>query len=312
MGVKGTYRNIGSSKPYAATVISAIQRRWKNVIKKREFDIVITPESRGGSSVLSEMIRYRDLIFLMVRRDFISNYKQTVLGPAWAIVQPMVSTIITAFVFGGLAGLSPSGIPVFLFYMIGQIFWNFFSSCLTGSSNTFLNHVNLLSKIYFPRFVMPITDGLSRLLSLLIQIILFIVFYIGYLISGAPLRLHWTAILIPLYIVHLAALGIGVGSILSAFTTKYRDTVFLMGYISTFWMYVTPIVYDISIIPDKYLFLYMMNPATPIINHIRYAVFNQGMLNWGYYFISLAVSAVILAAGYKVFNRVERTFVDTI
>ena len=282
------------------------------MIKKREFDIVITPESRGGSSVLAEMLRYKDLIFLMVRRDFVSGYKQTVLGPAWAVVQPVISTIITAFVFGGLAGLSPSGVPVFLFYMAGQVSWNFFSSCLTGSSNTFLSHAGLLSKIYFPRFVMPVTDGLSKLISLLIQIVLFTVFYVGYIISGAPLSVHWSIILMPLYILHLAALGVGVGSILSAFTTKYRDTVFLMGYLSTFWMYVTPIVYDISIIPDKYLMFYMLNPATPIINHIRYAVFNQGMLDWKYYLISLAVSALLLIAGYRVFNRVERTFVDTI
>ena len=282
------------------------------VDKNKEFDVVITPKNRGGRSVISELFRYKDLMYLMIRRDFISNYKQTILGPSWAIIQPVISTIITAFVFGGLAGLSPSGIPVFLFYMVGQICWGFFSNCLNGSSNTFITHASLLSKIYFPRFVMPVTEGLSKFVSLLIQIGLFIAFYIGYIISGTKLSVHWSIILMPFYIIHLAALGIGVGSILSAFTTKYHDTIFLLTYLTTFWMYVTPVVYDISIIPKKLLKFYMLNPATPIINHIRYAVFNQGMLNWGYYIISVIVTAILLIAGYKVFNKVERTFTDTI
>ena len=280
--------------------------------KKNEFDIVITPENRGGSSVISDILRYKDMMYLMVRRDIVANYKQTVLGPAWAIIQPIISTIITAFVFGGLAGLSPSGVPVFLFYMIGQVSWGFFSNCLNASSNVFINHAGLLSKVYFPRFVMPITSAISNCFSLLIQICLFTVFYIGYIISGAPIALHWSAILIPLYFVHLAAIGVGVGSIFSAFTTRYRDTVFLMGFFTTFWSYASPILYDVSIIPKHYLKIYLLNPVAPVINHLRYAVFSQGMLDWKYYFISLAISALLLVAGYKVFNRVERTFVDTI
>ena len=280
--------------------------------KNKEFDIVITPENRGGSSVISELFRYKDMMLLMLRRDIIANYKQTILGPTWAVIQPIVSAIITAFVFGGLAGLSPSGIPTFLFYMIGQVSWGFFSGSLNGSANVFLKHSGLLSKVYFPRFVMPITDVMSRCISLLIQLAIFAAFYIGFVISGAAIRPHWTIVLLPFYLAHLAVIGVGVGSILSAFTTKYRDTVFLIGYLTSFWSYLSPIVYDIGIVPERFLKIYLLNPVAPVINHIRYAVFSQGMLTWNYYFISLAVGILLLIAGYKVFNKTERTFIDTI
>ena len=192
-------------------------------MQQKGFDVNITPEDSEQDLSVSELWKYRDLIVLLVRRDFIANYKQTILGPAWAVVQPIMSTIVTAIVFGNLAKMSPVGIPIFLFYMSGQVLWTFFSSCLTQTANTFLANMNVMGKVYFPRFVAPVASTISNFVSLFIQIVLFICFYIWYVINGYPVSINITVCLIPLYLIHLALLALGVGAILSALTTKYRD-----------------------------------------------------------------------------------------
>ena len=281
-------------------------------MEPKDYDIIITPGSRDHRSSRRELWQYRDLVILLVRRDFVAGYKQTVLGPAWALVQPLISTLITALVFGGLAGLSPEGIPVFLFYMSGQVIWSFFSGCVETTSGTFINNAHIMGKVWFPRLVMPIAGCCSQLISFLIQAALFVLFYIGYVICGAPVRPGITALLIPAYLFQLMMLAMGTGALLSALTTKYRDTLFLISYGLTFWMYISPVVYDADIVPDKFRSLYMLNPAAPAIENIRYAVFGQGEFYLFYWLISAVITAVVFAAGVRVFDRVQRNFLDTI
>ncbi len=281
-------------------------------MNRQDFDVVITADDRGYRNVWKELWQYRNMVFQMIRRNFVANYKQTVLGPSWAIIQPVVSTIITAVVFGGLAGLSPDGIPMFLFYMSGQLTWGFFSGCLNNVSTTFVSNAGLMGKVYFPRFAMPIVGAGTNVISLVIQAAMFTVFYIFFVLRGAEISLHWSAALIPLYLLQLAILGMGVGAVLSAMTTKYRDTTFLISYGVTFWMYLTPVVYDIGIVPKTYMWLYMINPVSPVITHIRYALFQQGQLYWGYYFLSIGITIFFLIFGSRVFHKVERTFIDIV
>lgn len=277
-----------------------------------KFDVVVTPDSSGQGRRWKELWAYRSMIGQLVHRQFTANYKQTILGPAWAVIQPLVSTLITALVFGGLAGLSPEGIPMFLFYMSGQVVWNFFSACLGGVSGTFVNNAHIMGKVYFPRFAMPIAHIMGCGISLVIQSALFAGFYVYFVLTGSGIALHGSAALLPFYLLHLAVLGIGVGAILSAITIKYRDTQFLIGYGTMLWMYLSPVVYDIGIVPDRFLALYLLNPVTPVIQQMRYALFQQGAPCWGYYGISLVMTGILLVLGYRIFNRVERTFLDII
>ena len=259
-----------------------------------------------------ELWQYRDLVFLLVRRDFVSGYKQTVLGPAWAVVNPLIATFMTALVFGGLAGLSPEGIPVFLFYMSGQVIWAFFAACVSSASGTFVNNADLMGKAWFPRLAVPIAGCFSQLISFAIQAALFAAFYAGYVICGASLRPGITMLLMPVYILQLMLLALGCGALLSAMTTKYRDTLFLITYGLTFWMYISPVVYDTELVPERFMFLYMLNPVSPVMTNIRFALFGQGPFYCGYWLMSLAVTAALFALGVRVFDRVQRNFVDTI
>lgn len=280
--------------------------------RHEDFDVQILPRDRSSHVNVREIWEYRDLIFLLVRRDFVANYKQTVLGPAWAIVQPVLATLIYAAVFGDLAGLSPTGVPAFLFYMCSQVMWGYFSSCVTVTSSTFISNQALMSKVYFPRFVAPIASAISRSINLLIQTIMFALFCVAFTIMGNPPTPNLTVLLIPLYLLHLGLLALGVGALLSALTTKYRDIVILTTYAIQLWMYLTPVVYDISVIPEHLQFLYLLNPVSPILVQVRYALFSQGAPVWGPYLISVVVTGVLLVVGYRAFCWVERTFVDTI
>ena len=281
-------------------------------LEESHFDVVIKPPRGRLELDLHELWDYRDMLALLVRREFVANYKQSILGPAWAVVQPIISSLILAFTFGNLAGLSPSGIPTFLFYMAGQIAWQFFSGCITSTSKTYINNLALMSKVYFPRFVVPLASVLSQLLSLGIKCVLFFIFYLGYKLAGADIAPDPTLALIPLYLLHIGILGLGAGALLSSFTTKYRDVMIIVDYGITLWMYLTPILYDYATIPASALDIYLLNPLTPIFIHIQSALFGGGMFYWGHYLISLCISIALLIIGYRVFNRTARTFVDTI
>ncbi len=278
---------------------------------EQKFTTVIVPKSKWLDFHLKEVWKYRDLVLLFVKRNFVSQYKQTILGPLWAIIQPLLTTVVFTVVFGRLAGLAAEGVPSFLFFMSGNIAWAYFSNCLTQTANTFTGNAGILGKVYFPRIVMPISTVLTNLISFAIQFVMFLVFLAVYWAKGA---VHPTlyALMTPLLLLEMAMLSLGVGIIISSLTTKYRDLRMLVGFGVQLWMYGTPVAYDIGIIPQKFMGIYMLNPMTPIINTFRTALLGLGSFDLVYYLISWGVTLVILFFGLLLFNRVEKTFMDTV
>ena len=288
-------------------------------MEKKQFKYTITGEHRLLDLHLRETFHYRDLIFLFVKRDFIAYYKQTVLGPLWAIIQPLLTTIVFTVIFGNLAKLTTADapgdyvIPGFLFYMSGNICWAFFSSTVEATSNTFLKNRKTMGKVYYPRLVSPIATACSNLISFVIQLGLFLILWIiTFFQGGSSIRLSAAWFLIPLLVLQLLILSVGCGIIISAATTKYRDLAMLVGFGLHLWQYASPIAYGLHLIPDHLLGLYMMNPVTPIITTFRYAVFGFGYFNWIYYIISWGVCLIVFFLGLILFSRIERTFLDTI
>lgn len=277
-----------------------------------QFSTVITSKRSWFDLNLKELWRYRDLIALFVRRTFVSQYKQTILGPAWAIIQPLLTTVVMTVVFGNIAGLAPSGVPSFAFYLCGSIAWTYFSTCLTTTASTFTANSAILGKVYFPRLVMPVSSVISQLISFAIQFAFFLMFLLYYWIAGENVHPNLLVLMLPVLLAHMALLSLGVGVIISALTTKYRDLAMVVGFGVQLWMYATPVAYDIAVIPEKYLSLYMLNPITPVITMFRYAFLGVGDPHWGAYGISCAVTAVVLLVGIMLFNRVEKTFMDTV
>ncbi|MCI5575153.1 MAG: ABC transporter permease [Clostridiales bacterium] len=278
----------------------------------QEYKTVIKPKRAWFDLNLKELFRYRDLIMLFVRRTFVSQYKQTILGPAWAVIQPLLTTVVLTVVFGNIAGLAPSGVPTFAFYLCGSVAWTYFSSCLTSTSTTFTANAAIMGKVYFPRLVMPVSSVISQLISFAIQFCFFLIFWVYYIISGANIHPNAYIVMTPLFLLHLAMLSLGVGIVISAMTTKYRDLAMVVGFGVQLWMYATPVAYDISVIPDKFLSLYMLNPVTPIITMFRYAYLGVGEPCMPFYAISFAVTLAVLFIGILMFNRVEKTFMDTV
>lgn len=278
---------------------------------EQKFTTVIVPKNGWFDFHLRELVRYRDLIVLFVKRNFVSRYKQTVLGPAWALIQPLLMTVVFTVVFGRLAGLAADGVPSFLFFMSGNIAWGYFSGCLTSTASTFTGNAAIFGKVYFPRLVSPIATVLTNLISFGIQFVLFLVFLAIYWIRG-EVQPTLYALMLPLLLLHMAMLSLGVGIIISSLTTKYRDLVMLIGFGVQLWMYGTPVAYDMGIVPEKYLGLYMLNPMTPIINTFRKAFLGLGTFDLPHYLISWAVTAAVLFLGLMLFSRVEKTFMDTV
>ena len=281
-------------------------------METKEFQTVIEPKDKLLDFKFKEVWDYRDLVMLFVRRTFVAQYKQTVLGPAWAIIQPLFTTIIFTFVFGNLAGLAPSGVPTFIFYLCGSIAWTYFSGCLTATSTTFTANSSIMGKVYFPRLVMPISTVISQLIAFAIQAIFFIAFLVYYYVTGADVHPNIYILLTPLLVLQLALLGLGFGIIISALTTKYRDLAMLVGFGTQIWMYLTPVAYDIGIIPDHLMNIYMLNPVTPVICMLRYAFLGIGKLQMGYYGISWVLTIAVVVLGIIMFNKVEKTFMDTV
>ena len=280
-------------------------------MSNEKFSTVIVPKTGWFDINLKEVWQYRDLVMLFVRRNFVSQYKQTILGPLWAIIQPLLTTVVFTVVFGNLAGLSAEGVPSFLFFLSGNVAWQYFSGCLTSTANTFTGNAGILGKVYFPRLVMPISTVMTNLISFGIQMAMFLIFLVYYWIQGA-VNPNWYVLLTPVLIVHMAMLSLGTGVIISALTTKYRDLKMLVGFGVQLWMYATPVAYDIGIIPAKYMGLYMLNPMTPVVNAFRTAFLGLGSFEIGYYLLSWIVTALILFVGVVLFSRVEKTFMDTV
>ena len=277
---------------------------------------IIKPHSGWLDLHLGELVHYKDLIFLFVKRNFVSLYKQTILGPAWAVIQPLLTTVVFSLVFGNIAGLAADGVPSFIFYLTANVMWGYFSGCLTTTSSTFIANSGILGKVYFPRLVMPISTVLSKLIDFAIQFSFMIIFVIYYAVTHS-IHPNWYVLMTPVLLLQLAMLSLGVGVIISAATTKYRDLRMLVSFGVQLWMYATPVAYDMFSIAGfapggKYYHLYMLNPVTPIVNIFRYGYLGIGGVDWRYYGISWVVTLVVLFLGTVLFSHVERTFMDTV
>ncbi len=286
-------------------------------MNKEDFSTVIQPKTKWFDLKLKQVLEYRDLIFLFVKRNFVSKYKQTVLGPIWAVIQPLLTTVVFTLVFGNIAGLAPGGVPSFVFYLSGTILWTYFSGCLTQTANTFVSNSNIMGKVYFPRLVMPISTVFSEMIGLAIQYVFLIIFLVYYTVTGQGVHPNLWILMTPLMILQLAVLSLGFGIIVSALTTKYRDLAMLVAFGTQLWMYASPIAYDMfsmgAFAPGgKWHALYMCNPITSIVNLFRYGYLGIGTMEWNYYFIGWATTIVIFLIGVVLFNRIEKTFMDTV
>ena len=274
---------------------------------------IITPYHRLWHVDFAEVWCYRDLIDLFVKRNIVVQYKQTVLGPLWYIIQPLLTVIMNIVVFGGIAKMSTDGLPQAIFYMAGNVCWFYFSDCLNQTSSTFRTNQAMFGKVYFPRLVVPIATVISNLLRFGIQIGLFVACYLYFFFSGSDITPTWALLLFPLFVVMLAGLGLGFGILVSSMTTKYRDLSILFTFIVSLWMYATPIVYPISMVPEGTLrTLIMLNPMTAIIEAFKYATLGQGYFSWLALGYSFAFMVVLLLFGVVIFNKVQRSFMDTV
>jgi lipopolysaccharide transport system permease protein len=279
------------------------------------WDMVIEPQGHLFDLKLKEVWHYRDLLLLLVRRDFVSFYKQTVLGPVWFFIQPLFTTIIYTFIFGSLAGISTEGLPAPLFYIAGITAWNYFSECLTKTSTVFRDNANVFGKVYFPRLIMPVSIVISSLIRFGVQMILFLLMIGFYAFKGAGLHVNLYALLFPLLVLQMALLGLGAGMIISAMTTKYRDLVFLVTFGIQLLMYTTTVVYPLSEAIKKYptyQWLFSLNPMTAIIETFRYGFLGKGTFSWYSLGLSGFITVMITVAGIFIFNKVERNFIDTV
>lgn len=277
----------------------------------------ITPYHKWYDLKLREVWRYRDLVVLLVRRDFIAKYKQTVLGPAWAVIQPLLTTVVFTFIFGSIAGLADSGsVPTFMFYMCGNISWQFFSGCLAKTGRTFVDNRQVMEKVYFPRLAMPISTCISQLVSFAIQGAMFLCFLLIYLfIPGFEIHVTKFALLTPLFILHMMMLSLGCGIIICALTTKYRDLQMLIDFGLQLWMYGTPVAYSMKMFYGTALYKFVhYNPMTPVINGMRYAWLGPdcGQFDLKYYLISLGITMMTLFIGILLYNKAEKNFTDTV
>lgn len=262
---------------------------------------------------LKEVWRYRDLIVLFTKRTFTLTYKQTVLGPSWIFLNPLISSFIYAFVFGGIAGMSTDGVPQILFYLCSNAIWIFFSTCVTKNAQTFTANANVFGKVYFPRLTIPVSNVLASIVQFGVQILLVLLFLAYYLITK-QVHPHWEAWpLIPVVLIHLGLLGLGFGIIISSLTTKYRDLAILVTFGVQLWMYATPIVYPLSQLGNGSMkTILLLNPVTAPVEMFRYAVLGQGTILPQYLALSWAVTLAVVAVGIMIFNKVEKTFMDTV
>lgn len=283
-----------------------------NIMKEKR-TMIIKPHQKLWSVDLGEIWCYRDLIQLFIKRNIVVQYKQTVLGPLWYLIQPVLTVIMNMVVFGGIAKMSTDGIPQALFYMAGNVCWFYFSDCLNQTSNTFVANQNMFGKVYFPRLVVPLATVFSNLLRFGIQFGLFLVIYLYYLFSGSSIQPNWTVLLLPLFVVMLAGLGLGFGILVSSMTTKYRDLTILFTFIVQLWMYATPIVYPISMVEEGTLrMLIMANPMTSVVEAFKYATLGQGFFSWAALGYSFAFMSLLLVFSIVIFNKVQRSFMDTV
>jgi len=298
----------------SGTIMKAREREElpSHQTRDEQWTLIIRPQRGWLDLRLDQLWRYRDLVMLFVWRDFVAQYKQTILGPLWHIIQPLLTTLTFTVSFGRVAQLPTDGLPQFLFYMAGTVIWSYFAACATTTSDTFIANAGIFGKVYFPRLVMPISVLLSKLISFAIQFGIFLALLLLFAVRGAPVRPNAWVLLTPILLLIMAGLGLGFGIIVSALTTRYRDLRFLVAFGVQLLMYATPVIYPLSAIPDRYRILIGANPMAPVIESFRFAYLGTGTVSMGHLFYSFGFMALLLFVGLLLFTRVERTFMDTV
>jgi len=277
-----------------------------------KWDLIITPKRGWLDLHLKDIWIYRDLVFHFVKRDFVTFYKQTILGPLWYIIQPLLTTVVFSIVFGKIARISTEGVPRFIFYLSGTVAWGYFSDCVKETSDTFIKNAKIFGKVYFPRLTVPFSVVIISLVKFGIQFMLFLGFFVYFILNGAPVNPNLFILLLPVLLLQMAVLGLGTGILISSMTTKYRDINFLVGFGLQLWMYATPVVYPVSVVPERFRFFYMLNPVASIVETFRHAFLGTGIVDGVDILISWAVTMLILFSGIVLFNRVDKTFMDTV
>lgn len=278
-----------------------------------EFTTEIKPKNRLLEVDFAELWRYRDLLAMFVKRNIITQYKQTILGPTWFFIQPALTTVMYMIVFGGIAGISTDGLPQPLFYLAGIVCWQYFADCLNKTSSTFTDNQGIFGKVYFPRLIVPLATVSSNLVRMGIQFGLFVAVYLYYLLfTDVPLAPNAYILLFPLLILMLAGLSLGFGIIISSMTTKYRDLTILFGFIVQLWMYATPVIYPLSTMSEKRQWIMALNPLTSILETFKYGTMGVGTFSWNHLIYSFSFMTVLLFIGVIVFNKVQRSFMDTV
>lgn len=281
----------------------------------KNWDFVIENKNKLLSLDFKEVWRYRDLLLMYVKRDIVTFYKQTILGPLWFVIQPLFTTLMFMFVFGGIAGISTDGVPQAVFYLSGLVCWNYFSDCLSKCSETFNANQEIFGKVYFPRLIVPFSITISNLIKMTIQFGLFLVVYIYYYVKLDCFHINPIILLFPLLILMLGCLGLGFGLIISSMTTKYRDLRFLISFGVQLWMYITPVIYPLSVMKNNYshyMWIIVANPLTSILETFKYGFTGVGVFDWGYLVYSFIFTLIVLLLGIVVFNRVQKNFMDVI
>lgn len=284
-------------------------------VKNKEWDLIIEPKASFFSLNLKEVWSYKDLLEMYIRREIVTFYKQTILGPLWFFIQPFLTTFVYMFVFGGIAGIPTDGIPQPLFYLAGICLWNYFSESLTKTSDTFFTNQAVFGKVYFPRLIVPLSVTLSGLLKMTIQLILFAGVYVYYYTKGTEVSMNAYALLLPVLVFILAGLGLGFGVIISSMTTKYRDLKYLVTFAIQLWMYFTPVIYPLSVMEGnfkKFTWFIQMNPLTAVMETFKYGFLGHGSFSWAALSYSFIFTIFILIFGMWVFNKVERSFMDVV
>ena len=284
----------------------------KNIKKNKYWTTEIKSNYSFFDFNIKEIYKFKDLIFLLIKRDFVTLYKQTLLGPIWFVIQPLINTLIFTIIFGKLAKISTDEIPDVLFYMSGTVLWGYFSLCLMNTSNIFVKFSELFSKVYFPRIVIPISIVVTSFFQFFLQFSIFLAFYFYYKFNGSNISIDYKILFFPLIIFQIILLSIGVGTLISSLTNKYRDFTFILTFSIQLWMFATPVVYPLSVVPDKYKILMNFNPMTSIIESFREIFFGSSSINFSYIMISLSITIFLFLFGILMFNKTQRKFIDTV
>lgn len=303
MGARILYRPSLVSEPASTTTTPEDLSQWTEVL---------TPQRGWFDFRLAELWRYRDLVLRFFKRDFVASYKQTVLGPLWFVIPPILTTIIFTLIFGKIGRIPTDGMPPFLFFLLGNTAWMYFAACLTRVSTTFTANAAVFGKVYFPRLVMPLSIILTNLATFAIQFGVFLVLYGFFWFRGAHAEANWRVIILPFLLLHMAALGLGIGCIVCALTTRFRDLAYMIGFGTQIWMYASCVVFPLSQVSPEWRILFILNPMVPIIESFRFAFLGGGIVEIWHLAISAAFTAILLFVGLVMFSRAEKTFMDTI